>query len=225
MANCKDCAGKTTDRQNSKDADGQIAVRDALWVTRSIWNGREGKPKTGKSRAPVPVIKQLAERLELHRLRSGSPQSGPIFANRAGRAMALTSVVNRIILPTLNKCVTCRKTEIEHRLHRAKFEHQYVRDASLPEWHGWHAARRGLGSNLYHLGVSPAVIQAILRHSNASTTMTYYVKPLAQDVSEGMTRLEEKVEEKFEAKTAIQNSQDTNRTVNQPTAARSVAIQ
>ena len=27
----------------------------------------------------------------------------------------------------------------------------------LPEWHGWHAARRGLGSNLYRLGVPDMV--------------------------------------------------------------------
>src|SRR5437762_8575830 len=46
----------------------------------------------------------------------------------------------------------------------------YKRDARLPEWHGWHAARRGLGSNLYHLGTPEKVIQRILRHANVSTT-------------------------------------------------------
>lgn len=38
----------------------------ALWVSRSIWNGREQPTKTKKSKAPVPVIRQLANRLELH---------------------------------------------------------------------------------------------------------------------------------------------------------------
>jgi len=38
------------------------------------------------------------------------------------------------------------------------FDHNYVRDASIPVWHGWHAARHGLGSNLYHLGVPEKVI-------------------------------------------------------------------
>ena len=203
-----------------KDSNGETSVRDALWVSRSIWNGREGKPKTGKSQAPVPVIRQLAERLELHRLRCGSPELGPIFRNIAGKPMALTSVVNRIILPTLNKCETCRKSELEHKSHPVKFDHQYVRDTSIPEWRGWHAGRRGLGSNLYHLGVPEKVIQAILRHSNVSITMTYYVKPLAQDVCDGMAKLEEK----FDQKTAIQNSRDTDRTVNAPAAARSSAI-
>ena len=52
-----------------------------MHITRSIWNGHITAPKTRKARAPVPVIRQLAERLGLHRLRSGNPQSGPIFAN------------------------------------------------------------------------------------------------------------------------------------------------
>jgi len=55
--------------------------------------------------------------------------------------------------------------------------HDFKRDSSLPEWHGWHAGRRGLGSNLYRLGVPELVIQRILRHANVSTTAT----PLHQD--------------------------------------------
>src|SRR5207253_11522729 len=105
--------------------------------------------------------------------------------------------------------------------HPVQFDHKYIRDSSLPVWHGWHAARRGLGSNLYHLGVPEKVIQAILRHSNVSITMTYYVKPLAQDVCDGMAKLEEK----FDEKTAVQNSRDSDRTLNPPSAARSTAIQ
>lgn len=53
-----------------------------LYISRSIWNGRINDPKTRKGRAPVPVIRQLAERLEMHRLRCGNPQSGPIFGLR-----------------------------------------------------------------------------------------------------------------------------------------------
>ena len=36
------------------------------------------------------------------------------------------------------------------------------------EWHGWHAFRRGLATNLYRLGVLDKTIQAILRHANLS---------------------------------------------------------
>lgn len=118
-----------------------------MYVSRSIWNGRVTDPKTRKGRAPVPVIRQVAERLEMHRLHSGNPQSGPIFANALGRPLALGSVVNRVILPALNRCEVCGKAESDH----AKADHGFKRDGSVSEWHGWHAARHGLGSNLYRL--------------------------------------------------------------------------
>jgi integrase len=160
-----------------------------MYVSRSIWNGRITDPKTRKGRAPVPVIRQLAERLELHRLRCGNPQTGPIFANAAGKPLALNSVVNRVIIPALNRCQTCRKSEQHHQ----RTDHEFERDGSLPEWHGWHAARRGLASNLYRLGVSDKTIQRILRHANVSTTATYYIKTAADDVRNAMTMLENRI--------------------------------
>lgn len=165
-----------------------------LQVARSIWNGRVNAPKTRKSRAAVPVIHQLAERLEMHRLRCGNPQTGPIFANALGKPMALSSVVNHHILPALNRCAKCGKPELQH----AKADHGFTRDGRLPRWHGWHAARRGLGSNLYRLGVPEKVIQAILRHSNVSTTATYYIKTAADDVRTAMATLEDHLGEKAE---------------------------
>jgi integrase len=63
------------------------------------------------------------------------------------------------------------------------------------EWHGWHAARRGLGSNLYRLGVPDMVIQRILRHANVSTTATYYIKTAAADVRTAMATLENHIAE------------------------------
>jgi integrase len=166
-----------------------------IYVSRSVWNGRVSDPKTRKGRAPVPVIRQLAERLELHRLRcatpeAGPPRSGPIFANAAGKPLSLTSVVNRIILPALNWCEVCRKPEA---VHSAASDHTYERDSRYPEWHGWHAARRGLGSNLYRLGVPDIVIQRILRHANVSTTATYYIKTAADDVRDAMSKLENNI--------------------------------
>jgi hypothetical protein len=58
-----------------------------MQVSRSIWNGRVTDPKTRKGRAPVPVIRQLAERLEMHRLRCRNTQSGPIFANAMSKPL------------------------------------------------------------------------------------------------------------------------------------------
>ena len=75
-----------------------------------------------------------------------------------------------------------------------------------PQWRGWHAARRGLGTNPYRLGVSDKVIQAILRHSNVNITLGYYVKPQSLDVIAAM--------DKFEAEIAAQSVRDSNGTVN-----------
>jgi integrase len=74
-------------------------------------------------------------------------------------------------------------------------DHDYTRNQRYPEWHGWHAARRGLGSNLYRLDVQDIVIQRILRHANVSTTSTYYIKTDADDVRKAMTRLEDHLTE------------------------------
>jgi integrase len=74
----------------------------------------------------------------------------------------------------------------------AKEDHKYERNPALPEWHGWHAARRGLGSNLYRLGVVPdKVIQAILGHSNVNVSLAYYVKSASSDVLAAMGRFEQ----------------------------------
>jgi integrase len=92
-----------------------------------------------------------------------------------------------------------------------KQNHKYQRDERLPEWHGWHAARRGLGTNLYRLGVPDKVIQAILRHSNVNITLGYYIKPQTNDVIAAM--------DKFEAEMAAHNAADTDGTPNPPLGA------
>lgn len=127
----------------------------------------------------------------MHRLRCVNPKTGSIFANAAGKPLALNSVVNRVILPALNCCQTCRRSEQGHEQQDHKYEH----DNSLPEWHGWHAARHSLASSLYRLGVPDPAIQRILRHSNVSTTATYYIKTAADDVRNAMTMLENRIEE------------------------------
>jgi integrase len=160
-----------------------------MHVSRSIWNGHVTAPKTRKGRAPVPVIRQLAERLEMHRLRCGNPQTGPIFANSLGRPLSMNNLLKRAILPALDRCEQCRKAKAEH----GTADHQFKRDARYPEWHGWHAARRGLGSNLYRLGVPDMVIQRILRHANVSTTATYYIKTVADDVRGATAKLENNI--------------------------------
>ncbi len=176
-----------------------------MYVSRSIWNGHVTAPKTHKGRAPVPVIRQLAERLELHRLRSGNPKTGPIFANSLGKPLCMNNVLKRGILPALDRCEHCRQSKAGH----GKADHPFKRDARYPEWHGWHAARRGLGSNLYRLGVPEIVIQRILRHTNVSTTNTYYIKSAAGDVRNAMATLEQHIPSGIEAPNMLRDSERT----------------
>jgi integrase len=146
-----------------------------LNVTQSVWNGHIGDPKTEKSKAAIPVIKQLARRLELHRLRAGHPAEGPMFRNRAGKPMCLGNAVQRDILPALA--------------------------GSGLEWHGWHACRRGLATNLKQLGVDDLVIQRILRHSSVSVTQSCYIKARDVAVDDAMAKLENRIRESSEAGT------------------------
>lgn len=182
-------------------------IRGLLWenyrdgeiqVTRSIWRGHVTEPKTRRSRGAIPVISPLAMRLESHRARSEKPKSGAMFPNENGKPMDLGNLLNRSILPALNRCAVCGKPKEECRKPRGngeneRLDHEFERDKMLPEWHGWHAARRGLGTNLYRLGVPEKTIQAILRHANVSTTNTYYIKSAAEDTRAAMAKLEKLV--------------------------------
>lgn len=67
-----------------------------------------------------------------------------------------------------------------------------------------------VGTNLYRLSTDK-VIQFVLRHSNASVTLGYYIKPQAHDVLAAMG--------KFEAEMAAHAFGDISGTVNQTSGA------
>jgi integrase len=138
-----------------------------LSVKRSVWNGTEGEPKTKRSRAPVPVVRQLADALEAHRLRMGPLAVGPIFQAGNGNPLNLDNLVRRVICPALA--------------------------GSVVRWHGWHAFRRGLATNLHALGVDDKTIQAILRHSNVGLTQNVYIKTVAESQVSAMDALSAKL--------------------------------
>jgi integrase len=125
-----------------------------------VWRKTVGDPKTAKSKAPVPVIPQLAQRLDAHRRKRGNPVGGPIFANSAGHPLDLNA---------------CYQREMKDVLKRAGIS-----------WHGWHGFRRGLASNLNRLGVDDSVIQRILRHSTVATTQNHYIKTASSDAIAAM---------------------------------------
>lgn len=134
---------------------------DNLTVARSVWRKHVSPPKTVQSQAAVPVIKPLRDLLDRMKPHDAI---GPIFRGELGRPLDLHNVARRIIRPTLT-------------LHGLK-------------WHGFHAARRGLATNLHRLGVPDRVIQQILRHSSIAVTMRSYVKAVNADVVSAMAKLE-----------------------------------
>jgi integrase len=138
-------------------------------VKRSVWRGRVGEPKTEKSRAPVPIISQLASRLAKCRQSVANPDRGPIFANSAGNPTDLNALYYRRMRKQLRKMGVV--------------------------WRGWHGFRRGLASNLNRLGVDDSVIQAILRHSDVSLTQSCYIKTTSPDAVAAMQQLSVKISE------------------------------
>jgi integrase len=139
----------------------------AIEVKRNVWRGQVGEPKTEKSKAPIPVISQLAESLAEFRRSIGNPCSGPIFANAVGKPMDLNALYYRRMRNVLK--------------------------AARIEWRGWHGFRRGLASNLNRLGVDDSVIQAILRHSDVSVTQRCYIKTVTNDAAMAMREFSTKL--------------------------------
>ncbi len=78
-----------------------------------------------------------------------------------------------------------------HNLHRRHILEPMKR-AEL-SWHGWHAFRRGLASNLSELGVPDNVIQKILRHGDVGTTEKFYRKTRPPAITEAMKKLSEQL--------------------------------
>jgi integrase len=159
---------------------------DELKVTRSVWRGKIGAPKTPKSKAPIPVITPLRRLLDEHRARAGNPSSGIVFETRNKTPLSMNNLLGDQILPALNRCRHCGKVESAHPVEG----HPYERNETLPAWRGWHAFRRGLATNLHDLGVDDITIQQILRHSDVSVTRRCYIKPLAKQSVDAMKLLE-----------------------------------
>jgi integrase len=144
--------------------------------------------KTLASKALVPLIPALKIILEAHRLRSGNPSSGPLFATCKGTPVSLNNLLGRQILPTLRRCVHCGKA-----YNRPHLGHDYKRDESRPDWRGWHSFRRFVGTGLHDLGVDDLTIQRILRHSNISVTQRCYIKTLPEQSVSAMAKLENRL--------------------------------
>ena len=69
-------------------------------------------------------------------------QSGVMFPASNGQPLSLNNVLTRVIQPVLTRNV--QGSWADHK----PDGHEYQREQSLVEWHGWHAFRRGLWGNL-----------------------------------------------------------------------------
>jgi integrase len=124
-----------------------------LIVRRSVWRKHIGAPKGKHGTGAVPVIAPLTKIIEQYLLQFG-PKSF-LFESMLGGPVSVEYIAREVIKPTLQ--------------------------AVGMEWHGWHAFRRGLATNLHALGISDIVIQAILRHSDVSVTRQSYIKRTGVD--------------------------------------------
>jgi integrase len=156
-------------------------------VLSSVVNGKRGEPKTKERKKPVYLIPSVRELLDLYRLRKGNPTTGVMFASDTGKTpLDLHNLYARQIAPVLDACADCDKTKKKHRL----ADHEYRRQDDMVEWHGWHAFRRGLATNLNDLGHLDLTIQRILRHSDVTTTRRSYIKPREHQVTAVMSQFE-----------------------------------
>jgi integrase len=110
------------------DYDGQ-----QIMVSHSVWEGFTNESKTERSKAAVPVIPRLAAILNRHRFACGNLY-GPMFPNGLGKAAKLNNMLNREILPVLDRCRVCRRAKRDHIA--AAVSHEFERDDTLPMWHG-----------------------------------------------------------------------------------------
>lgn len=142
--------------------------KGCFYIRRSVWRGVVKDTKTIHRAAPVPIISQLAEILDQYWESLGQPAEGWVWpASRGKLPLDFNNLYRRHILNRMKK-------------------------AKLP-WHGWHAFRRGLASNLSELGVPDDVIQQILRHGDLGTTQKFYRKTRRPAVSKAMKKLSRRI--------------------------------
>ena len=135
---------------------------EQLTVRRTVWHKVEGPTKTFARNAPVPLLPIVKRALAEHR--KNNPNTAFVFESYDGRPLDLATMGSKGIKKSL--------------------------EGSGVDWHGWHALRRGLATNLHALGVQDKVIQAILRHSSLAVTMSHYVKSLPAASVDAMKKLE-----------------------------------
>ena len=127
--------------------------------------------KTAASKAPVPVIKSVADKLREHLKRNTG--TGFIFHVDEAPEMVLRpgNMARRDIRPVFDK--------------------------NNLEWHGFHAFRRGLESALVAAGTEEQMQKVILRHEFEDVTGKHYLDRTSDAVVEHARKEIEKVEQAY----------------------------
>src|SRR5262249_29165185 len=139
---------------------------DHLLIRRSMWaTTLKDSSKVGEDDVDPGMVPIIRRLRGL--LDAAKPKHGFMFVGNRGAVVDLENLAARVMRPTLKA----------HGL----------------EWHGWHAYRRGLATNLKQLDVDDLLIQGILRHSDVSVTRRSYIKTIPTAVTEAMQKLERAV--------------------------------
>lgn len=155
----------------------------AIWVRRNICFGEKGEmsvelPKTEASEAPVPVIAPLRKILDAWKATAKVTDGCWIFHAGFTRKQHPESLLDAASLTPLSPQNVLRDV-IAPALEKVEIV-----------WHGFHAFRRGLATNLRALDVDDLTIKEILRHSDVSVTRASYIKRVNEKSVEAMERFE-----------------------------------
>jgi integrase len=138
---------------------------DHIHVRRAFSRGVVGPPKSKKSVRAIPLIQPVRGLLMLWRGKAGDGVW--VFTNTEGNALHMDMFANTTIKPALKK-------------------------AGI-EWKGFHAGRRGLGSELRSITGNSTAARDVLGHTTTRVTEQHYEHVLPTDALRGMKQLEAKV--------------------------------
>lgn len=135
---------------------------DFIHVRRNFSRNVLSTPKTVKAIRAVPLIAPVRLFLELWRVKCPKTAMGWCFPNERGKAHDMDAFAMREIKPKLGE-----------------------------RWKGFHAGRRGLGTQLKRLTGTSLAGKEVLGHTTETVTQTHYEAPLPEEALRGMKLLEE----------------------------------
>jgi integrase len=141
-------------------------------VNRTRWQTYESEPKSRASKSWVPMTARLEAILRDYR------DNPPPLPKPNGRR-SVTSYPPNAVFP-----ISIADLPIGSALKRRGII-----------WHGFHAARRGLASNLFELGVDDLTVSRILRHQGVQVTRDHYIRRRDERMERAMGELEKSMEQ------------------------------